>query len=163
MTVATVANGVAIMLGALLMFRSVLRSRQMLKAVLFVRPRNQISILRLLTLHRALMILFLIGYLVVAYAFLVGLAHVGQAVVAGIFLLGSVFVLVGVTLETRLFNEMRDTLTGLVPICSKCRKVLKPGASEHDVEAWSSLESLITDGMRAEFTHGWCPDCRPGN
>lgn len=45
------------------------------------------------------------------------------------------------------------TLTGLLPICSGCKKI-------RDLEgSWNQLEVYIRDRSNAEFTHGICPDC----
>lgn len=46
------------------------------------------------------------------------------------------------------------TLTGLLPICSSCRKI------RDDKGYWDSLEAYIEKNSDAEFTHGICPDCK---
>jgi len=44
-------------------------------------------------------------------------------------------------------------LRGLLPICSKCKKI-------RNVEgAWDDLESYIHDHSEAVFSHGLCPTC----
>ena len=45
------------------------------------------------------------------------------------------------------------TLSGLLPICSSCKKI-RDGANQ-----WHSIESYITDRSTAQFSHGLCPDC----
>ena len=45
------------------------------------------------------------------------------------------------------------TLTGLLPICSGCKKI------RDDAGSWDALESYIQAHSEAEFTHGICPDC----
>jgi len=45
------------------------------------------------------------------------------------------------------------TLTGLIPICSSCKKI------RNDKGLWDQLESYFTKHSNAEFTHGICPDC----
>jgi len=45
------------------------------------------------------------------------------------------------------------TLSGLLPICSSCKKI------RDDKGYWNQLETYILDHSEAEFTHGFCPDC----
>ena len=44
-------------------------------------------------------------------------------------------------------------LTGLLPICSYCKRI----RSDHDY--WEQVESYITDHTDAQFSHGICPSC----
>lgn len=48
--------------------------------------------------------------------------------------------------------EMRR-LTGLLPICSSCKRI------RDDVGYWQSVERYIADHSDAELTHGYCPTC----
>ena len=45
------------------------------------------------------------------------------------------------------------TLSGLLPICSWCKKI------RDDAGYWQQLESYIGNHSDAEFSHGICPDC----
>jgi hypothetical protein len=45
------------------------------------------------------------------------------------------------------------TLSGLLPICSSCKKV------RDDKGYWSQIETYIKRHSSASFTHGLCPDC----
>ncbi len=46
-----------------------------------------------------------------------------------------------------------NTLRGLLPICSHCKKI-------RDEEGhWNQLETYIDNHSEAEFSHGVCPDC----
>ncbi len=45
-------------------------------------------------------------------------------------------------------------LTGLLPICSSCKRI------RDDQGYWTRLETYLTKHSRAEFTHGICPECR---
>lgn len=45
------------------------------------------------------------------------------------------------------------TLTGLLPICSSCKKI------RDDKGYWSQIEEFIREHSDAEFSHGICPDC----
>ena len=46
------------------------------------------------------------------------------------------------------------TLSGLLPICSNCKKV------RDDHGYWVQIEAYVRDHSQADFTHGICPDCR---
>ncbi|MCK5099518.1 MAG: response regulator, partial [Desulfobacteraceae bacterium] len=45
------------------------------------------------------------------------------------------------------------TLSGLLPICAKCKKI------RDDKGYWNNLEGYIQDHSDAEFSHGMCPEC----
>jgi len=55
------------------------------------------------------------------------------------------------------FMEMQDklskVLSGLLPICSHCKKI-RDGKGN-----WNPVESYIRKNTEAEFTHGICPEC----
>ena len=55
--------------------------------------------------------------------------------------------------ELREANEKIRTLSGLIPICSVCKKIRK------DDGYWEQLEKYITEHSDAVFSHGYCPDC----
>jgi methyl-accepting chemotaxis protein len=44
-------------------------------------------------------------------------------------------------------------LSGMLPICSSCKKV------RDDRGYWTQIEAYIRDHSEAEFTHGICPEC----
>jgi hypothetical protein len=45
-------------------------------------------------------------------------------------------------------------LSGLIPICSSCKRI------RDDKGYWNQLESYIRDHSDAEFTHSICPECQ---
>lgn len=45
------------------------------------------------------------------------------------------------------------TLTGMIPICSHCKKI------RDDKGSWNKLEAFLMEHSDAEFSHGICPDC----
>ena len=59
----------------------------------------------------------------------------------------------------RLIGELRDalgrvkSLTGLLPICSSCKKIRDNNGR------WTILESFIENHSHAHFTHSFCPEC----
>ncbi len=54
-------------------------------------------------------------------------------------------------LQTALANVKR--LSGLVPICSLCKKI------RDDKGYWNQLEAYLQENLHLSFTHGICPDC----
>ena len=45
------------------------------------------------------------------------------------------------------------TLSGLLPICSNCKKI------RDDKGYWNQIERYIQEYSEAKFSHGICPDC----
>ena len=45
------------------------------------------------------------------------------------------------------------TLSGLLPICSYCKKIRDDG------NFWHNVESYMTEHSEITFSHGMCPDC----
>ena len=45
------------------------------------------------------------------------------------------------------------TLSGLLPICSSCKKI------RDDKGYWNNLDKFISEHSDAEFSHSICPDC----
>ena len=56
-----------------------------------------------------------------------------------------------VELETALFEVKQ--LSGLLPICSSCKKI------RDDKGYWTQIESFISKHSEAKFSHGVCPEC----
>jgi phosphoserine phosphatase RsbU/P len=50
------------------------------------------------------------------------------------------------------FANMKQ-LTGLLPICSYCKRIRK------DEDYWQQLEGYISEHSEAQFSHGICPSC----
>ncbi len=57
--------------------------------------------------------------------------------------------------ESELHETLKKvrTLTGLLPICSSCKKI------RDDKGYWNQLEAFITEHSHAEFSHSICPEC----
>jgi PAS domain S-box-containing protein len=59
----------------------------------------------------------------------------------------------------RLINDLQSalaeikTLSGLIPICSSCKKI------RDDKGYWNILEAYLIKHSDAKFTHGICPEC----
>lgn len=61
--------------------------------------------------------------------------------------------------QARLLSELQKALanvkklSGLVPICSSCKKI------RDDKGYWNQLEAYLQENLNLEFTHGICPEC----
>jgi AmiR/NasT family two-component response regulator len=55
--------------------------------------------------------------------------------------------------ELRAALAQVKTLSGLLPICSNCKKI------RDDAGYWQQVEIYIAKHSQAEFSHGLCPDC----
>lgn len=61
--------------------------------------------------------------------------------------------------KNQLIEQLQSTLrqvkqlSGLLPICSSCKKI------RDDKGYWNQIESYIHDHSDAEFSHSLCPDC----
>jgi len=58
-----------------------------------------------------------------------------------------------VTVQKRELEKEVQTLTGILPICSFCKKIRNQDGN------WQSIESYIKKNSEADFSHGVCPDC----
>jgi hypothetical protein len=58
-------------------------------------------------------------------------------------------------LQERIQDALAEikTLSGLLPICSWCKRI------RDDDGQWNQLEAFVKDRTEAEFTHGICPEC----
>ncbi len=52
-----------------------------------------------------------------------------------------------------------ETLKGLLPVCSNCRKIRKSNSDSKLQSSWVSLESYLHEHTAAEVTHSICPQC----
>ena len=61
--------------------------------------------------------------------------------------------------KNRLINDLQaalskiDVLSGVLPICSKCKKI------RDDKGDWNQIEKYISEHSEALFSHSICPDC----
>ncbi|MGC1454553.1 MAG: PAS domain S-box protein [Nitrospirota bacterium] len=61
--------------------------------------------------------------------------------------------------KEKIFNELKQAhdkvnqLSGILPICSYCKKI------RDDKGYWKQIELYVRDHSEAEFSHGMCPEC----
>lgn len=55
--------------------------------------------------------------------------------------------------ELQLTLSKVRTLTGMLPICSGCKKI------RDDKHYWHRVEAYLAEHSEATFTHSYCPDC----
>lgn len=56
--------------------------------------------------------------------------------------------------ELQLALDMVRQLSGLLPICSYCKRIRRD-----DGHSWQQLEAYLSEHSEAEFSHGICPEC----
>lgn len=69
-----------------------------------------------------------------------------------VFCIFSTFIYRSATRTKELFMEV-NLLTGLLPICSFCKKI------RDDKNKWQPIETYVSKRSEATFTHGVCPEC----
>jgi len=55
--------------------------------------------------------------------------------------------------------EEIETLKGLLPVCSNCKKIRNADADTKKQSSWISLEAYLHEHTAAEVTHSICPQC----
>jgi DNA-binding response OmpR family regulator len=55
--------------------------------------------------------------------------------------------------------EEIETLKGLLPVCSNCKKIRKAKSDTNQQSSWVSLETYLHEHTAAEVTHSICPQC----
>ncbi len=55
--------------------------------------------------------------------------------------------------------EEIETLKGLLPVCSNCKKIRNTKAHTKKQSSWISLEAYLHEHTAAEVTHSICPQC----
>ncbi len=152
----TIINIIIILTGAAIMLASVIKSADLLKFAPLILESRRDPIVNVLRIHRILMSFFLLGYIVVAVAFLFNLRLIGELFVSVVFLVGAGFVFMGILLQWRMLLEIRSTIGGIVPICSRCNKVRSPDEDPNSRESWMTMEAYLTGKTDAR---SFCPDC----
>jgi len=52
-----------------------------------------------------------------------------------------------------------DTLEGILPICSNCKRIRLKDADPNKQDSWVTIEEYISNKTKVNFSHGLCPDC----
>jgi len=155
----TIVNLLMILAGAIVMLVSILRYQRVIQTLPFVPERHRERIQLYLFVHRGLMVVFLIGYLSVTGAIALKLPLFSETFISIIFLLGAIYVFIGIVIQSRLLTEVQSTLQGIVPICAQCKKVMAESGDPGDLTIWKNIEAYIADRTDANFTHSVCPEC----
>ena len=159
MNIETVVNCGVVLVGAVTMLSCLVKSKALKEAMPFLRKAAQPEVARHIRQHHALMVFFLIGYVLVIVAFVLRLPFVSEIFMSMIFLFAAIFVFLKVSIETKLLSGMQDAMRGLLPICAKCKKIRLPDADDDDQKSWKHIEEYIQDRSDIKFTHSYCPLC----
>ena len=146
--------------GAFVLLGSLVRAKTLRSFLPFVAERNRVEVARMLAAHRMLMRFFLLGYLLVLLARAWGYTNFSGTLVSLIFMVGAVYVFISIVVQARLLAEMQGTLQGILPICSRCKRIREPDDNPEDPKAWKVLEEFMSDHTRVNFSHGYCPSCQ---
>ncbi len=52
-----------------------------------------------------------------------------------------------------------ETLEGILPICSFCKRIRHEGSHPHDRRSWIKIENYLSTRTAATFSHTVCPEC----
>lgn len=147
-----------ILLGSLIMLVSIFKFRKNIEVASAIPKQHHKRIALFFALHQALMGFFFCCYIVVLLLFAFRVHVAGQFFVSAVFFLGAVFVLTGITIQYRLLSEIERTISGLLPICSICKKIRADGPP-NDSDSWKNIETYLAEKSEIDFSHGLCPDC----
>lgn len=98
--------------------------------------------------------LFRLHYYVILWPVPLTLFGASINTVIRILVLGGAAYLVSRTaMQTHELAKRVNVLEGFLPICSFCKKIRDNNGT------WQPLERYISDRSKAQFTHGFCPEC----
>lgn len=101
-------NGAIIALGAIIMLVSILHTRHFARMSQLIPQARRHQMRLFFTLHQALMVFFFLGYVGALIAIFMKYPLLSETFVSLLFLFGSVFVYLSVTVQTRLLSELED-------------------------------------------------------
>jgi hypothetical protein len=159
MSLQSAANIILIVIGAVVLLISILKTKTLMRAMPLVPQRQRTILKRQLNLHRYLMEFFLIGYVMVLLADILSYPLVTESFVSAIFFGGAIFAFTGIVIQSQLLTQVQTTLHGIVPICGHCKKIRMIGGESKDPKAWKEIESYISEKVDVDFSHGYCPSC----
>lgn len=102
-----------VILGAMIIVISIIKSKKLFKTIKFVPKRSRVVVRGFLNLHRVLMIFFFVSYIIVAIAILMQFTFVSDTFVGLIFFFGAIFVFSGIILQSKMSLEIQTTISDL--------------------------------------------------
>lgn len=148
-----------ILSGALIILVTIVKLNGLFKTVIFLPGKSREITLSALQNHRFMMYLFIVGYVKVSLSFFISFQALSEVFVAAIFFFGAVLLLHGVIVQSRMISQMKETIEGILPICSYCKKVRVKMPDRDGQEIWQSLETYLSQKLGTDLSHGICPDC----
>ena len=119
---AHVTTAVIIIVGALLMLVSIIKSRAVYRLLDREDRSESEKVKWFFRVHDILMIFFLLGYVIVAYATLMEIHLASELFVGLIFLFGAVFVFTGIVLKSRMISTMKHRYDQVVTTSNQLRE-----------------------------------------
>lgn len=158
MDIQTVINSTLILIGAGIMLFGMARSGD-IQEIMPVVPENRQEAIRIYFLiHRSLMVFFLVGYIASIAAIFMQYPLLSETFVSLIFLFGGIFVYIGIVMQSRLMLAVRQTIEGILPICSGCKKIKISDNDFGEAGAWQRIEGYISEKADLDLSH-LCPEC----
>lgn len=155
----TLVKCLIISVSSVIMLFSILGTKQLMNSLHLVHENQRKKLSLHLVLHRALMIFFLFGYLAVLTGFVFEYSMVSDFFVSLIFFFGSIFVFMGLNLQTKLLAEIQNTVHEIIPICCSCKKIRTIDENPRERKSWRAIEEFLSEKTNANLSHGLCPDC----
>lgn len=151
--------GTIVLVGTGIMLAAVIRVREVLGIVELATEPHRSWLSHRIRFHRGLMVFFTLGYVAFAASLLSGQDVISVTAVAAVFFCGSLFVYVGIAIQSRMSAAMMRTLQGFVPVCAWCKKVKTKASEASEEDTWESLESYLVKKSEVNLTHGICDTC----
>ena len=98
----TLTSAISITAGAIIMLVSIVRFGMIMEAASYLQGQERKDLEKFLKVQRALMVFFLLGYIVVLAGVIFRLPIVGNLLVGAIFFFGGLFVYMSLVLQNRL-------------------------------------------------------------
>ena len=119
------ATAVLILSGAFLMVISIIKSRAVFRLLGLEIIAESERVKWFFRIHEILMLFFLLGYVLVAYAILVEVHVASELFVGIIFFLGAVFILTGILLKSKMISVMKHQYNRAVSASDQLQKERK--------------------------------------
>jgi hypothetical protein len=81
---------------------------------------------------------------------------VGQLFVGVVFFFGAAFVFMGILIQNKMLLEIESTFHGILPVCSRCKKIRVADNDPDDRKSWIPMEAYLFEKTDAR---SFCPEC----
>jgi HD-GYP domain-containing protein (c-di-GMP phosphodiesterase class II) len=149
-------TGFILMIGVVVMAVNVFRYHRLLKRHRHLKHCGPKPMRCIFSVHLALMIFFLVGYLGVVVAMARSISLVSDVLIAIIFLLGAIFVLLGTEVQNRMMEEANRNYYRAIGMLVRAVEIRDPYTMGHS-EHVANLAMLI----HSHLSHRWQKEIDP--